>query len=239
MRVISRGVLLLLFLHGQSCCAAFTGLWPPRGRSVSLAAPATTVAARSDARRLLPLVACSAAPNDTKGVAAAAATPRPSTSDPSTAIVTAEVFENVKRELWRTSEADPAALVSEQRDVITSLIGEIAALPSREAGDGDPLNGLVAPHLPLLLTPSFPLAVRDSLGAIRGSAERAALLSLCKLVTSVQAEIGEALVELQWRQQQKLRELCDVATDGGTDRVIELAEAMKDELDVCWALGRG
>lgn len=235
MRVISSGALLLLLLHAQSCCAAFIGLWPPRDRSVLLAAPASTAAARSCAvRRLLPLVACSATPNNTMGAAAAAATAQ---SDPSTAIVTAEVFDNLKRELWRTSEADPATLVREQRDVIALLLSKIAALPSREAGDGDPLNGLVAPHLPVLLTPSFPLAARDSLRAVKTSEERTALLSLCKFVTSVQAEIGEALVELQWRQQQKLRELCDAATDGGTERVIELAEAMKDELDVRCALG--
>ena len=169
-------------------------------------------------------------------VGARAASARPRCAPPACAeeqtslVVTAEVFDNVKRELWRTSQADPAAMVKEQREVIGSLLGQIEALPPRAANDGDPLNVIVAPHLPVLLTLSFPQAAREAL-ATCSEEERPALLSLSKFVMTVQAEIGEALIQLQLRQVQKLRELCDAATDGGTEQVMALAEAMKEELD--------
>ena len=113
---------------------------------------------------------------------------------------------------------------------------DVVGLPAEEAGislaeiDGS-LNAVVGPHLPVLLGASFPMAARDVLVQLRSEEERTALLALSRFVMGVQAEVGGALQELQWRQQQKLRELCDAASEGGTERLIELAEAMRDELD--------
>ena len=113
---------------------------------------------------------------------------------------------------------------------------DVVGLPAEEAGislaeiDGS-LNAVVGPHLPVLLGASFPMAARDVLVQLRSEEERTALLALSRFVMGVQAEVGGALQELQWRQQQKLRELCDAASEGGTERLVELAEAMRDELD--------
>ena len=151
----------------------------------------------------------------------------------SNVLLTRDTIDRVKSELWRASEADPAQLAREQGEVVASLLKEIAELPVTEGGtlDSAALNALVAPQLPVLLGRSFPQVVRNTLTSVRTEGERTALLALCSLVTEVQQEIGDTLTELQWRQQQKLRELCDAATDGGTERVIELAQAMKEELD--------
>ena len=154
-------------------------------------------------------------------------------------IVSKETLERVKMELWRTSETDAAQLVAEQRDVIRRLLGELSAAgvaPSSTAsspgGGGDAerrMNELVAADLPVLLGRSFPLAAREVLGTVTTEAERGALLALSRFVMGVQVEIGDALSDLQWRQQRKLRELCDASLDGGTIACMELAEAMKDQ----------
>ena len=69
------------------------------------------------------------------------------------------------------------------------------------------LNKVLAPHLPLLLSRSFPLAARAVLtsGAITTEGAKKSLLAVSQFVTSVQEEIADALAELQWRQQQKLQ----------------------------------
>ena len=148
-------------------------------------------------------------------------------------LVTKETLDQVRAELYRTSVDD--APINEQRDLIGSLLGPIeeVLVQQQQSSDAGPLNAVVAPHLPVLLGRSFPLAARAALqgGLIRTEGERAALLALSEYVMEAQREIAEALEELQWRQQQKLRELCDAATDGGTERVLELAEAMRSELD--------
>ena len=153
-------------------------------------------------------------------------------------VVNRETLSRVQADLYRTSDAaiaDPAKLIQEQTQLIKSLIGKIIEDPEgpskvSEMGEAV-LNRLVAPELPLLLGRSFPLAARSALGSIKTEEERTALLALSQFVLGVQQEVSEALVELQWRQQQKLRELCDAATEGGTERVLELAEAMREELD--------
>jgi hypothetical protein len=69
------------------------------------------------------------------------------------------------------------------------------------------------------------LAVRTALVSVRTVGARDALLALSEYVLGAQQEVADALSDLQWRQQQKLRELCDAALDGGTDRCVELAQA--------------
>ena len=154
--------------------------------------------------------------------------------------MTKETLERVKSELWRTAEADPSGLVAEQREILKQVLDEVegaisssvAAADSKvAAGRERRLNELLAPHLPVLLGRSFPLAVRDVLPSIRTEEQRAALLAVSQFVMGVQQEIGDALTELQWRQQEKVRELCEAALEGGAERCQELAEAMRDELD--------
>jgi hypothetical protein len=186
-------------------------------------------------------------------------TPRMCSTEPAgTPIVNRETLARIQSELYRAEDSDREVLVREQSDLIRSLLGEISAAlteaPDSPGGgsgahadlaeevgmipdmmptaDVDAsLNAVVAPHLPVLLGASFPMAARDVLGTLRSEDERTALLSLSRFVMGVQAEVGVALQELQWRQQQKLRELCDASTDGGTERLAELAQAMRDELD--------
>ena len=152
-------------------------------------------------------------------------------------IVSRETLAKVQSDLYRTSDsdADSAQALQEQSQLISSLLGDLANIqeqPQPPAANGasppaaaDPssteaaMNKLVAPHLPLLLGRSFPLAVRAVLPTIRTEEERSALLALSQFVIGVQEEIGDALTELQWRQQQKLRELCDAASEGGTERL--------------------
>ena len=158
--------------------------------------------------------------------------------------ISKELLQSVKSELWRTSEASLEELASEQCAVIAKVLGPIAALdvgggassppgslPPLDAETEAALNAIVAPHLPVLLGRSFPQAARAVLPSIRTESERGALLALSQLVVSAQQEVADALALLQWRQQLKLRELCDAASDGGTERLAEMAEAMREELD--------
>jgi hypothetical protein len=150
-------------------------------------------------------------------------------------LVSQDMIATVKSELWRATKTDPMELVPEQRKLISSLLGSVEEVLQEQTGEKaartDALNRIVAPHLPLLLGRSFPLAAREVLTSIETEGKRTALLALAEFVTGVQEEVGDALGELQWRQQQKLRELCDAAMDGGTERCAELAQAMRDELD--------
>jgi len=147
-------------------------------------------------------------------------------------IITAETISKIKSELWRV-EGDAEGIVAEQSELISTLIGQIEKLPASAtpAKPSSELNELLAPHLPLLLSHSFPLATRNVLqgGIITTEGKRAALLTLSEFVVGAQQEVADALSDLQWRQQQKLRELCDAALEGGTEACIELATAMKDE----------
>ena len=61
--------------------------------------------------------------------------------------------------------------------------------------------------------------------------ERGALLSLANFIVGVQEEVADALSTLQWRQQEKLRELCDAASDGGAD----VGDVCARVLGACWA----
>ena len=146
-------------------------------------------------------------------------------------LVTRETLERVRAELWQQQVKESP--VEEQQKLISKLLSPLEAVLEQQQRSSDkaPLNEVLAPHLPVLLGRSFPLAARGVLSTIRTQGERAALLALSEYVTDAQREIADALEELQWRQQQKLRELCDAATDGGTERVLELAQAMKAELD--------
>lgn len=153
--------------------------------------------------------------------------------------VSKDMLLRVQNELWRTDKAgDTGELVEEQGDLIWSLLGEIEqVLPTNDrAGKAPPmevLNRLIAPHLPLLLGRSFPVAARTVLENIKTEGQRMALLEVCQYVTGVHEEIGDALVELEWQQQMKLRDLCDAAREGGTERLCEMARAMHSsgELD--------
>jgi len=148
------------------------------------------------------------------------------------------VLVKVKEELWRTRDADPGTMEAQQRQATTMLVDELAGrMRAAAAGGGgsipeDELNQLVAPHLPTLLGRSFPEAAGAVLrSSVKTEEQRAALLQLTEFVMGVHNELGDELSSLQWRQQEKLRELCDAAAEGGTERLAELAAAMKDELD--------
>lgn len=41
----------------------------------------------------------------------------------------------------------------------------------------------------------------------------------------------ESLGDLQWKQQEKLRDLCSAALEGGTEQLLEMAHSMREELD--------
>ena len=79
------------------------------------------------------------------------------------------------------------------------------------SSSAETMNALLAPHLPQLLSRSFPAAARKVLTtSIRTEGERKALLVVSEFVMGAQQEVADALSELQWRQMQKLRELCEV-----------------------------
>ena len=173
--------------------------------------------------------------------------PPPRACDPtatSKPIMDAAMLASVKADLQRVDQgtADAAAIVKEQSTRIASLISQLeerldqapsSSLDGTTDGDTAVLHDIVAPHLPLLLGRSFPVAARDALaaGAVRTEGQRGALLALSQYVMGAQQEIADALGTLEWQQAQKVRDLCDAAVEGGTERLIEMATAMKPELD--------
>ena len=131
-------------------------------------------------------------------------------------IVSPETIAHIKGELWRVEgERDAAALAKEQSALITKLLGPIEELKLTPGASSasEELNELLGPHLPLLLGRSFPAAARAALqaGAVTTVGAQQALLSLSEFVMGAQQEVADALSELQWRQMQKLRELCEVS----------------------------
>ena len=149
-------------------------------------------------------------------------------------LVGPDVLSRLKSELYRVEDAtDGSAIVREQSEVIWKLVGELEdGVMAASASNATALDALLAPHLPLLMGRSFPLAAREVLmERISTEGERAALLKLSEYVVTAQTEVADALGQLEWRQAQKLRELCEAAMDGGTERVVEMAQAMKEELD--------
>ena len=146
-----------------------------------------------------------------------------------------ETLSQIKDDLMRVdqSQLDAAGVVREQSELIVTLLDKIEALSVASSDRSKAMNDIVAPHLPLLLGTSFPLAARAVLekGHIRTEGQRGALLALSEYVVEVQTELANSLGELEWRQAQKLRELCDAAIEGGNERLVEMAGAMKAELD--------
>jgi hypothetical protein len=139
----------------------------------------------------------------------------------------------------QTVDAGSAALMARQKQVVTQLVGElseiISAAPAVTGGMLSPtqLNEVAAPHLPLLLGRGYAEAARSLLhsGKVRTEPQRAALAVLSEFVATAQQEVADELTAMQWKQQEKLRELCDAAAEGGTPRLQEVAAAMREELD--------
>ena len=44
-------------------------------------------------------------------------------------------------------------------------------------------------------------------------------------------QVEGTLSDLQWKQAEKLRDLCNAALEGGTEQLLETVEAMRAELD--------
>jgi len=155
-----------------------------------------------------------------------------------------DMLSKVQSELYRATNTPAADLIVEQRKVIVSLLSAIEEeLPQEEpdpkkeefgkqtAALTKALDRVLAPHLPVLLARSFPMAAREVLGNIETEGQRAALLALAEYITGVHTEITDKLEENQELQHQKILALCAAAQEGGDDALIQRAQIMKDKLD--------
>ncbi|KAL3894645.1 MAG: hypothetical protein SGPRY_013753 [Prymnesium sp.] len=93
------------------------------------------------------------------------------------------------------------------------------------------LNRVVAPHLPLLLLRGFPSLLREALSEVKTDSQLSAVRHLNDYMIGVVRQMEESLGDLQWKQQEKLRDLCSAALEGGTEQLLEMAHSMREELD--------
>ncbi|KAL1508291.1 hypothetical protein AB1Y20_004403 [Prymnesium parvum] len=154
-------------------------------------------------------------------------------------LVDAALIETVRRDIWRTSGADTAArLVGEQTEAMSTVLTTLARLEEERAARGERLSPpdemlhrVIAPHLPLLLLRGFPSLLREALAETRSSSQLAAVRQLNDYMIGVVRQMEDSIGDMQWKQQEKLRDLCAAAMEGGTEQLLEMAEAMRDELN--------
>ena len=77
----------------------------------------------------------------------------------------------------------------------------------------------------------FPSHLRKALSKVRTPAELSAVQQLNEYMVGVVQQMEDELGDMQWKQQEKLRKLCDAAMEGGTEQLMETAEMMRKELD--------
>lgn len=174
---------------------------------------------------------------------------RPANAGGLVPVVDAALVDAVKGDLWRTASADPSIdLRGEQTQAMATVLGRLvrvvdeaeaaAAASGRKRPEGSQpalsqqaLDAAIAPQLPLLMLRGFTAMVREALTEVSTPSQLRAVQELNNYMVGVYGQMGDALGDLEWKQQQKLRELCEAAMEGGTEALLETAEAMRADLD--------
>jgi len=154
----------------------------------------------------------------------------------------------VKQDIWETAMApSSAALARAQGEALIQTMQDISTQLEDLEQSGQPLppmteaapdllprsalDAAIAPRLALLMLPDYPLYIRKMLSMVRTPRQQRALLLLNQYVTGAYEEMADKVVDMQWLQLQKLRDLCEAAMEGGSEQLHETALLMKEEFD--------
>jgi len=131
-----------------------------------------------------------------------------------------ELRERVQRDLTHTGDAE--IMRAHAQAITTGVSGLMEMFSEAEAqgasisaivASGEPyfpkslLDAKLAAQLPLLMRPEFGQFMRTALDKVRAPTQQLALLELNRYVLGAYEEVADGVVDLQWTQINKLREL--------------------------------
>lgn len=132
--------------------------------------------------------------------------------------------EQVQRQLRQAGRGAPVELMRAQAQAVSTGVSDVVELlRDAEAGGAsipalltsgesclsrELLDQKLALQLPLLMRPEFTEFVRRGLEKVRSPEQQLALLELNRYVLGAYEEMADGVVDLQWQQLNKMRELC-------------------------------